>query len=66
MVGAGDSNLIVVLFMRDLVKSTLLANSTPSLKRSCDVDSIQNTIAQIPPTNFEPHDVLRNTVFNQQ
>ena len=35
-------NLIVVSgsFVRDLVKSTLLANSTPSLKRSYDEDLI--------------------------
>ena len=41
-----DSNLTVVSLvrMRDLVKSTLLENLTPSSKRSCDVESVQSTI----------------------
>ena len=57
-----DSNLILVsaLFTRDLVKSTVLANLTPSSKRSCDPELIQSTVrrAWILITNIESHDML--------
>ena len=40
----GNVSNLTVSFVRDLVKSTVLANLTPSSKRSCDVDSIHTTV----------------------